>query len=556
MHENYAVLWKRIAQRRPGDVAVREGGRSLAYGEFDRQARAVAGALRSRGVSAGDRVAFFLHNTAEYLVGFYACLKLEAIPVSVNYRYRAAEVAGLLAATTPVALVFPAAQRDVALDAVARIGPVAGPGLLVEVGAGGETGGAGIVPFGQLLEAAPAEVPDPGSEAELYLFTGGTTGTPQAVVWSIGDLLGVQQSSIYPPVGLQVPADLEAAVGLAVEPGRPRVITLPLAPFIHATALFSAMNTLALGGTVVIYPEPGLDAVAVADLIARERVTRLIVAGDAVAVPVLDALERRAGDAGLALDSVISSGMRFSDDTKRRLHRLGGIAIVDILASTEGGPYAMAITRHEDELPARFRLAEQAVVLDEQQQEVQDRPGAIGVLAFRGVLPKGYLNDPERTARTYPVLRGVRHVSPGDHVRVRADRYIELLGRGSSVVNTGGEKVYPAEVEQVLLDHPAVMDAVVFGVPHGRWGEQVAAVVALEPGAAVTGADLLDFVGQRLAGYKKPRRLRVRERLERGPTGKLDMTALRESLSLSACAREEVTGAVENPPGIVDGFVA
>jgi acyl-CoA synthetase (AMP-forming)/AMP-acid ligase II len=120
--------------------------------------------------------------------------------------------------------------------------------------------------------------------------------------------------------------------------------------------------------------------------------------------------------------------------------------------------------------------------LDEHQQEVQDRPGAIGVLAFRGALPRGYLNDPERTARTYPVLRGVRHVSPGDYARVRADRYIDLLGRGSSVVNTGGEKVYPAEVEQVLLEHPSVTDAVVLGVPHGRWGEQVVAVVALERG--------------------------------------------------------------------------
>jgi acyl-CoA synthetase (AMP-forming)/AMP-acid ligase II len=516
---------------------VSEGGLPLTYGDFDRQAAAVAGALRARGVAAGDRVAFFLHNTAEFLVGFYACLKLEAVPVSINYRYRAGEVAELLAAVSPAVLVFSAANRQEALDAAGRPGEDARPRLLVEAVGGAPSApsaadeAAGVVPFGDLLDAAPASLPDPGGEAELYIFTGGTTGTPKAVVWGIGSLLDIQQSSIYPPVGLHLPADLEAAVALAVAPGRPRVVTLPLAPFIHATALFSAMNTLALGGTVVIYPEPSLDAAAAAELIVRDRVTRLIVAGDAVAVPILDALEERAQGAGVALDSVISSGMRFSDDTKRRLHRLGRVAIVDILASTEGGPYAMAITRHEDELPARFRLAEESVVLDDGQHEVQDRPGATGILAFRGSLPKGYLDDPEKTAQAYPVINGVRHVSPGDYVRVLQDRYIELLGRGSSVVNTGGEKVYPAEVEQVLMDHPAVADAVVFGLPDERWGEKVAAVVALEPGSTLSEADLLAFVGERLAGYKKPRRLELRDRLERGPTGKLDMAALRESLN-------------------------
>lgn len=565
MHENYAVLWRRIAAACPGDTAVSDGVQTLDYREFDRRAAAVAGSLRARGVGAGDRVAFCLHNTVEFLVGFYACLKLEAIPVSVNYRYRAREVAALLAVATPAVLVFSAAHRAPALEAAAATG-AAGPRLLVEVaGRPGETvvpgnpsarvsqttagaasaaaaadgAASAVVPFEALLDAEcadradpahRAELPDPGPGAQLYVFTGGTTGTPRAVVWEVGSLLQIQQSSIYPPVGLPVPTGLEDAVALATAPDRPRVVTLPLAPFIHATALFSAMNALALGGTVVIHPQPGLDADAVAERIVRERVTRLIVAGDAVAVPVLDALEPRAGSAGLALGSVISSGMRFSDETKRRLHRLGEVAIVDILASTEGGPYAMAVSRGEGDLPARFRLAEEAVVLDEGRRQVQDRPGATGILAFRGPLPRGYLDDPEKTAQSYPVIDGVRHASPGDYVRVLPDRCIELLGRGSSVVNTGGEKVYPAEVEQVLLGHPAVADAVVFGVADERWGEVVAAAVALEPGTWVAEEDLLAFVGGRLAGYKKPRRLSVREDLGRGPTGKLDMRVLRASL--------------------------
>lgn len=528
MQENYAVLWDRVARGCPQDIAVREGGRTLSYAAFERQAASVAAALRGHGVSSGDRVAFYLHNTAAYLVGFYACLKLEAIPVSINYRYRAAEVAELLVAAEPAVLVFSAANRDAAVEAARTAGAAASPRLLVEVGNGGD--GAGVVPFEDLLAVPPAELPDPDREAELYVFTGGTTGTPKAVVWGIGSLLDIQQSSIYPPVGLEVPADLEAAVGLAVAPDRPRVVTLPLAPFIHATALFSAMNTLALGGTVVIYPEPSLDPVAVAELIVQAGVTRLIVAGDAVAVPILEALEQRGGGAPLELRSVISSGMRFSDETKRRLHRLGSVTIVDILASTEGGPYAMATTVREEDLPARFRLTDDAVVLDGRQAEVQDHPGATGVLAYRGSLPKGYLNDPEKSAQAYPVINGVRHVSPGDYVRVQEDRHIELLGRGSSVVNTGGEKVYPAEVEQVLLEHPGVTDAVVFGMPDERWGERVAAMVAVEPGAGVTEEGLLSFLGDRLAGYKKPRHLVLRDSLERSPTGKLNMAALKRAL--------------------------
>ncbi|HEY4613990.1 MAG TPA: AMP-binding protein, partial [Citricoccus sp.] len=404
VYENYAVLWRRIAAACPGDAAVSDGVQTLGYGEFDRRAAAVAVSLRARGVGAGDRVAFCLHNTVEFLVGFFACLKLEAIPVSVNYRYRAREVEELLAVATPAVLVFSAASRASALEAVATLGS-AGPRLLVEVAEPpGGTAVPGdhsarcpdaVVPFEALLDvetADRAELPDPGPGAQLYVFTGGTTGTPRAVVWEIGSLLQIQQTSIYPPVGLLVPTGLEEAVALATAPDRPRVVTMPLAPFIHATALFSAMNALALGGTVVIHPQPGLDAGAVAERIVRERVTRLIVAGDAVAVPILDALEPQvesgAGPGGLALGSVISSGMRFSEETKRRLHRLGEVAIVDILASTEGGPYAMAVSRGEGDLPARFRLAEEAVVLDEGHRQVQDEPGATGVLAFRGPLPR------------------------------------------------------------------------------------------------------------------------------------------------------------------------
>lgn len=542
MYENYAVLWHEIALRAPDRMAVRSTGGDYTYGEFDAAAAMVAEELAERGVASGSRVAFFLHNTAEYLVLFYACLKLEAIPVSVNYRYLGAELAGLLAVAEPVALVHASGARPAVEDALDRLAGTAGrPELLIEVGSGpgGPDGRAraGVVrvSFEELAAPEPERAAsprrfEPRRDAELYIFTGGTTGTPKAVVWRIGDLLHIQQSSIYGPVGRDLPADLDAAVGIAVDGGLPPVRTLPLAPFIHATALFSAMNTLALGGTVVINPDPSFRAGDVARLIVGGGVTRLIVAGDAVALPLLDALEAELGGQEASVTSVISSGMRFSDVTKRRIHALGRVAIVDILASTEGGPYAVATTTRAEDLPARFRLSEDAVVLDDAQREVQDEPGAIGVLAYRGALPVGYLHDQATSAETYPVINGVRHCSPGDYVRVGEGGFIDLLGRGSSVVNTGGEKVFPGEVEEALLEHPAVDDAVVFGVPDPRWGEAVAAVVALEPGLDVTERDLMEHLAGRVAGYKKPRILVLRDSLDRGPTGKLNLRHLKASI--------------------------
>jgi acyl-CoA synthetase (AMP-forming)/AMP-acid ligase II len=543
MYDNYAVLWNRIARRRPELVALRSDGQSVSYEEFEARAGSAATALRGQGLRAGDRVAFFLHNTVEYLVLFYACLKLEAIPVSINYRYRGAEVAALLAVARPAALVHAPVTGPAVQDALERVaGTEASPRFVVETGGGGADGtpvrDPAVLPpkvarlaYADLVAAVPAPLPDPGRDAEIHVFTGGTTGTPKAVVWGIGDLLHIQQSSIYAPLGLEYPADMEAAVAVAVSADRPAVTTLPLAPFIHATALFSVMNTLALGGTVVINPDPSLVPEDVARLIVEERVSRLIVAGDAVAVPIVEALETRLQGARSGLSSVISSGMRFSDETKRRIHRLGQVAIVDILASTEGGPYAIATTTRAEDLPARFRLAEDAVVLDEARREVQDVPGATGVLAYRGALPKGYLDDPQKSEESYPVINEVRHCSPGDYVRVEAHGVIDLLGRGSSVVNTGGEKVFPGEVEEALLDHPAVTDAVVFGTPDPRWGERVAAVVAVAPDSGVTAQDLLDHLGPRLAGYKKPRTLILRDTLDRGPSGKLDMRAIKATLA-------------------------
>lgn len=542
MYENHANIWQEISQRSPDRTALVAGDRRFTYGEFDEAAGRAAAYLQGRGVGSGDVVAFYLHNTAEFLILFYACLKLEAIPAPMNYRYRAAEVVELVELSTPTVLIYRTSARGEARAAQAQLHetmPDSAPQVWVEVddsawnpaesGASESAGPETAVPvqellsFEQVLERRTVD-----RDAELYIFTGGTTGRPKAVVWSLGGLMDIQVTSTYTPLGITPPETVEEAADIATAPDTAHVVTLPLAPFIHATALFMSGNTLTVGGTVVINPNPSLDAAAAADLALSEGVTQLIVAGDAVAQPISAALADHPERDKLRLSSVMSSGMRFSDETKVRLHSLGEITIIDVLASTEGGPFAMGITRSAEDLPARFKLAAEAVVLDEQNREVQHTPGATGVLAFRGALPKGYLNEPEKSRETYPVISGVRHVRPGDYVQVDEGGYIEFLGRGSSVINTGGEKVYPAEVEEALLAHASVHDAVVFGLPDHRLGEQVSAVVAVDDPGELSAEDLQSWVGERLAGYKKPRSIAIRRQLERTPAGKLNMRRVKE----------------------------
>ena len=365
------------------------------------------------------------------------------------------------------------------------------------------------------------------SESTLMVYTGGTTGKPKAVVWDEADLLEIQMFTVCTSLGLTVPETTDDVTAVAKGMTDP-VVTLPLAPFMHATALFDAMNTFLLGGTVVISTGPSLDPEKAARLLAEEGVSRLVVAGDAVALPLLTAVEETLALPLRKLTTVISSGMRFSDETKSRMHALADLSVIDVLASTEGGPYAISMSTCAEDLPALFRLTPGAAVFDADMRDIRDRPGASGILGYCGALPRGYFGDEQKTRETYLTIDGRRCAVPGDYVRVLEDSYIELLGRGSAVVNTGGEKVYPAEVEEALLAHDEVDDAVVFGVPDQLWGERVTAAVTLRTPDTATPEELIRFVKERLAGYKAPRQIVIRETLDRSPAGKLNLRSLKK----------------------------
>lgn len=526
MDAHYADLWHRVAlavPERPALVTV--DGDVLDYRAFDDAAARVAAVLRTAGVVEGDKIAILLHNRPEWVITFYAALKLGVAPVALNFRYRPSEVAVLLEDSDAVAIVYPASLADTVAEAMAGRSE---PRLLLQVEDIPEVA---LLPGAREFEDYRATDPLPHANApdgDLFIYTGGTTGTPKGVVWGVRDMLSMQLYNAYTTVGLEPAATPEDVVRIAVDPTTRRIALLPLAPLMHGTALTSTMNALLLGGTIVIAPWARFDPARALRVIADHRITRLVVAGDAIALPLLDALDEQGITELPALESIVSSGMRFSDSTKERLHRLGRITIGDILASTEGGALAIAITTSVDDLPSRLKLTPGAVVLDDEQREVQDVPGSLGRIAFTGGMPKGYYKDAAKTAATFIELNGKRHVIPGDLVRVQEQGYIELLGRGSSVVNSGGEKVYPTEVEESLVRHPLVTDAVVYGLPDPRWGEVVAAAVAVDDPSSVTEEEIIAHVGSELAGYKKPRRVLVLSDLERSPSGKIDLARLRE----------------------------
>jgi fatty-acyl-CoA synthase len=518
---HYSDLWQEIARAAPDRVAMKTiDGESWTYERFAREAGSLAAWLDRVGVRAGESVAMLLHNRPEFLITFFACLAAGITPVPLNFRLRAAEVAALLDDSGASVLIYPASLADVAVEAV----DLAVDGVLLLGIDEGERTEACTRRWDEVVAGStplPDHAPDNG---ELWIYTGGTTGRPKAVRWSAPDMFEVQVFAAYALSGRPVPETMDEAIRIAVDPALPLMVNLPLAPFMHGTALTTSLNTLAVGGTVLVTSSARLDAEAAVRFANEERATRIILAGDAIGIPLVEAAH--ALGVGLpTVTSMMSSGMRFSPETKKQLHELGDIEIIDLLASTEGGGFAVTSTKSVADLPGRARLFPSAVVFDERFEQVQDIPGSRGILAQRGALPIGYHRDPEKTQATFPIIDGERYVIPGDWVIVQDDRHIEFLGRGSGVINTGGEKVYPLEVEEALLEHPAVVDVAVLSVPDPRFGELVAAVV--ERVGNVTADELVAHVGTRLAGYKKPRHIMFRSSLDRTPTGKIDVGRLR-----------------------------
>jgi acyl-CoA synthetase (AMP-forming)/AMP-acid ligase II len=512
---NFAAVWQGIAGVVPDRVALVCGDRRWTWHEFDDRASRLASHLDRQGLQPGDSIAIDLFNTPEYLETFFATLKLGCAPVNVNYRYLADEVHYVLANADARACVFDPAMSEIVEDASSRLG--GGRPVLVETGA----------PYEAALRAAEPDGPwrsrTPDGDDPILLYTGGTTGMPKGVIWRNDDLY-VALWEIGRP-GTEPPDPVAAA-----RAGKRVGTSLPACPLMHGTGLFIALSTLAGAGTVVLVDRPSLDPELVWTEVERNRVAVLTIVGDVFARPLLAALDATPDRWDLScVRAITSSGVSWSPDTKAGLLRhLPAVTLLDSLGASEGLMTRSTATAGSDLGPARFAVDARVKVLDEDTgREVDPGTDQVGVVAVRGRIPLGYHRDAEKTAQTFRVVDGVRYSIPGDYATVAADGAIQLLGRGSACINTGGEKVYPEEVEQLLREHPGVFDCLVVGVPDDRFGEMVVALVQPEVATSVDAASLAEWCRGRLAGYKRPKRFFAVESLERSAAGKADYRRLR-----------------------------
>jgi acyl-CoA synthetase (AMP-forming)/AMP-acid ligase II len=519
MNYNLADLWEKVVDTVPEHEALVCGERRFSYAEVDERATRLAHHLAAQGVGAGDHVALYLYNGVEYMDGMLAAFKLRAVPINVNYRYVEEELRYLLEDSDAKAVVF---HREFAptLEAVRDRLPLLEGFVVVEDGSGAALDSIPAVEYEQALaEASPERDFGERSPDDLYiLYTGGTTGMPKGVMWRGEDIFfgafgggGIGNEITYP----------EEIADRARE-GRTRC--LPACPFMHGTAHWMAFSTLFTGGCVVISPDRHLDPTRLWELIAREQVNFLVIVGDAFARPLVEALDDLDPSVDVSCCTVIlSGGAILSPTVKARLaEKLPASLIIDGYGASESGGQGQSITvagAPVNDVP-RFSVNDETTVLDDELRPAG--VGVVGKLARRGRIPLGYYKDPEKTAATFPEVDGVRWSVPGDHARIEEDGTITLLGRGSVSINTGGEKVYPEEVEAALKGHDTVFDAVVVGVPDPRWGERVVAVVQSREGAIPHFDELDAHVREHVAGYKAPREMVVVDEIVRSPSGKPD----------------------------------
>jgi acyl-CoA synthetase (AMP-forming)/AMP-acid ligase II len=543
---SFGTIWEAIARELPHTIAISEPGRDYTYAEFEQRSARLAGALVAAGLGPGDKVACYLYNGSAYLETVFAAFKIGAIPVNANYRYTQDELSSLLADADAAALIF---SGELAGNVTHAVDTLPALRLAVRVGeAPAERPGPGVPELEDLLAATeprPAEA-RPGSD-QLFMYTGGTTGKPKGVIWRQADLLHALTVPIFRPLGVAgLPSTLDEAVAVAVRAAGEGLapVTMPVVPLMHGTGLFNSMGALLVGGRVVTARQGRLDPHHVWTTVARERVALIIVAGNAVCQPLVDELaaaERAGRPHDLSsLRAVLSSGVVLSDHLKRALHERARVTITDALASSEGGPFAFAITTSVDDLPSRFFPVPATKVITDEDKEVMPGSGQTGVLAYSGPMPLGYYQDSAKSATTFRTIEGVRYSIPGDLALVDADGAIRFLGRGSGVINTGGEKVHPQEVEDAVLSHPDVTDGIVVGVADDTWGERVAAVVATA-NDALTEQEIQEWVRRGLAGYKVPRTVVLVPGLPRTPTGKMEVAWAKRTVETALQNRAPAT---------------
>ena len=504
------------------EYLVADGNRRT-YAEMEERANRLAHSLADLGIGPGDHVGIYSYNSVEWVETAWAVFKLRAIWININYRYVEEELRYLFTNADLKALVV---QREFAPHVAHIAGdlPTLEHVIVVEDGSSEPDPTPGSLHFEDLMAAgSPVRDFGPRSASDHYiLYTGGTTGMPKGVVWEHKNVLFALGGGVDPMTNVRVERPEEF-----VEKGLNGfcVTHFPIAPLMHGATQWSVIGRSFVGDRIILTAK--FDPVAVWRTIEEEKANSVMVTGDAMAKPMIEALDDPEQSFDLSsLFAVVSSAALFSAPVKDRyFEKLPNILITDAIGSSEGGNNGMTVVTKDTTAmksgPTVTALGE-TVVFDEEMNKVAPGSGIIGKIARTGDIPVGYYNDPIKTAEVFIMVDGVRYVMPGDFATLEEDGTITLLGRGSVVINSGGEKIFPEEVESAVRSHPAVTDAIVCGAPDERWGQTVAAIVAPRPGREVTLEEIQEHCRTHIAGYKLPRLLFVVESIQRSPSGKPD----------------------------------
>ena len=532
---NLSTVFDTVARAVPQQEVLVWRDRRLTYADMNARIEALAHALAQRGLgchterqglagheSGQDHLGLYLRNGNEYLETMVAGYRARVAPFNVNYRYVTEELLYLLTDARTRALVY---HAEFAPQVAAVRDRLPGLELLVQVA---DESGHDLLPGAIDYESLAAAPPSPGGLSEpsgddlFVLYTGGTTGMPKGVLWRNDDIYVTSMGGT--PFGTTEPFASYDAIADAARAAGGGMTLLMIPPFMHGAAQWSTFHMITGGGRIVLPDDvrrfDPADALRTA---VRERAASIPVVGDAVARPLVEEIERGDYDlSGLAAvnngSAPLTPGVR-----DRLLAALPHIVVMDAAGASETGLQMSSMSAKGMEADtATFTPVAATTVVDDLLSRVLEPGEGEGWLAQRGRVPLGYLGDQAKTARTFPVIDGVRFAIPGDRARLLADGRIELLGRDGVMVNSGGEKIFVEEVERALAAHPAVRDVVVVGRPSERWGSEAVAVVQLAEGSAATDEELLAEAGRHVARYKVPKAVVRVDAVERSPSGKAD----------------------------------
>ncbi len=516
---NFGDVWRAIGAIQPSHPAIIQGDRHVSWSQFMDHSERLASYLRRGGLTSGSKVAQYLYNSPEYMVAFTGTLLNGSIPVNTNYRYEQDELIYLFDNADAEALVFHGTFTPKVEAIRSKL-----PKLrhLIHVNDGHGECPEWATPYEHVLDSEIGEPATLSGDDLIFLYTGGTTGMPKGVMWRSDDLWQRLNAGSFRRFDAN---GTPQSVAAEISANGPGYFTLPACPLMHGTGLFMAISTLSVGGTIVLLEQRHFDAAEMASAIESRGVNVAVIVGDPFARPLLRVLDAAPSSYNLAsLFCIISSGAMWSEEIKAGLlaHHASMI-LADVFSSSEAlGMGSSTSSAGAAERTARFKLGDDVRVLDDEGRDVQPGSDVIGRLMVGGLQPLGYYKDEVKTAATFQVIDGVRYSVPGDMAKVNEDGTIQLLGRGSQCINSGGEKIFPEEVEESLKTHPSVADACVVGVPDPEFGQRIVSAVELHPGQSADEAELIAHVKSQLSSYKAPRAIRIVDTIGRAVNGKMD----------------------------------